>query len=137
MRNRANPPSDAADIHLVEDDFGSHGVAFVETDRAEADRETIIRNFIQGQYTRPLRVVAFNVDERWCRDVSEDIALDVMARAANSDHDLPEATMTFIERHCELKKPPAPSLTSRKPDETRNAAETARRGTLRQQKGFG
>ena len=112
MRSRANQPSDTVDVHVVEDDFGSHGTAFVETDRAEADRETIVRNFLQGQYTQPLRVVAFNVDEHWCRDVSEDIALDVLARAANLDHDLPEATMTFIERHCEFeKKPPAPSVT--------------------------
>jgi hypothetical protein len=34
-----------------------------------ANRETIVRNFLSGQYSRPLRVVAFNIDEHWCRDV--------------------------------------------------------------------
>jgi hypothetical protein len=112
MRNRVSQPSNTADVYLVEDDFERHGVAFVETDKAEADRETIIRNFLSGQYSRPLRVVAFNVDEHWCRDVSEDIAVEVLERATATDHDLPEATMAFIEQHAAFeKKPPAPSVT--------------------------
>jgi hypothetical protein len=112
MRNRVIQPSDAADVYLVEDDFGRHGVAYVETDKAEADRETIVRNFFSGQYSRPLCVIVFNVDEGWCRDVSEDIAGEVLQRATATDHDLSEATMAFIERHAAFeKKPPAPSVT--------------------------
>jgi hypothetical protein len=111
MRNRVSQPSNTADVYLVEDDFGRHGVAFVETDKAEADRETIIRNFLSGQYSRPLRVVAFNVDEHWCRDVSEDIAGEVLQRATVASHELPEATLAFIGRHALEKKPPAPSVT--------------------------
>jgi len=42
--------------------------------------------------------------------VSEDIAVEVLQRATATDHDLPEATMAFIERHAAFeKKPPAPS----------------------------
>jgi hypothetical protein len=59
---------------LVVNDFGKFGKAYVETDIAEADREAIIRNFISGQYSNALRVVAFNTAEGWSRDVSEDIA---------------------------------------------------------------
>jgi hypothetical protein len=114
MRERASLPSDSADVYLVEDDFGSFGVGFVETDRSEADRETITRNFISGQYNRPLRVVAFNIGEGWCRDVSEDLAIDVLQRAADAEQDLTEATMAFIDRHSGIeKKPPAPSVPSR------------------------
>jgi len=127
MRNRVNAPSDAADVYLVEDDFGRHGVAFVETDKAEADRETIVRNFLTGQYNRPLRVVAFNVDERWCRDVSEDIAIEVLERAAAANDDLPEPTIAFIGRYTGLeKKPPAPSVSSRS-DRDEDAAANRRR----------
>ena len=112
MRNRMSVPADSADVYLVEDDFGRHGVAYVETDKAEADRETIVGNFLSGQYSRPLRVIAFNVDEGWCREVSEDIAVEVLQRATATDHDLPEATMAFIEQHAAFeKKPPAPSVT--------------------------
>ena len=41
---------------MVANDFGTLGKAYVETDIAEADRETIIRNFILGTrdlYRRP------------------------------------------------------------------------------------
>ena len=61
-------------VYLVEEDFGRNGRAYLETDTAAADRETIIRNFISGQYETPVRVVAFNTAEGWSRDVSEDIA---------------------------------------------------------------
>jgi hypothetical protein len=101
-------------IRRIRDDVGRHfgrRVAYVETDKAEADRETIVGNFLGGQYNRPLRVIAFKVDERWCREVSEDIAVEVLQRATATDHDLPEATMAFIERHTAFeKKPPAPSV---------------------------
>jgi hypothetical protein len=127
MRKQMSPPADSADVHLVEDDFGTFGIGFVETDTSDADRETIIRNFISGQYNRPLRVVSFNVGEGWCRDVSEDIAIEVLQRAADTERDLPEATMAFINRHGGLgKKPPAPSVASRS-SEDEPASDTDRR----------
>jgi hypothetical protein len=42
-------PNDVT-VYLVEEDFGHLGRAYLETDAAEADRETIVRNFISGQY---------------------------------------------------------------------------------------
>jgi hypothetical protein len=64
-------------VYLVLNDFDRLGTAYVETDTAEADLETITRNFLRGQYSRPVRVVAFNVCEQWSCDVSEDIAIEV------------------------------------------------------------
>jgi hypothetical protein len=52
--------SDDVTIYLVLNDYGKLGSAYVETDPAEADRETIIRNFLSGQYGNAVRVVAFN-----------------------------------------------------------------------------
>jgi hypothetical protein len=72
-------------VYLVVNDFGQLGRAFVETDIAEADRETIVRNFITGQYSDAIRVVAFNTAEGWSRDVSEDIALEIIQRAVDAD----------------------------------------------------
>jgi hypothetical protein len=39
-----------------------------------------VRNMISGEYRDPLRVVAFNTVEGWSRDVSEEIAYDVLDR---------------------------------------------------------
>ena len=64
----ANPTSDYprdVTVYLVVNDFGQFGKAYVETDIAEADCETVIRNFLSGQYSNALRVVAFNTAEGW------------------------------------------------------------------------
>jgi hypothetical protein len=77
LRTMSRPSSEYPDdvtVYLVVNDFGSLGRAFVQTDIAEADRETVIRDFLSGQYSNALRVVAFNTAEGWSRDVSEDIA---------------------------------------------------------------
>ena len=73
-------------VHVVLNDFGPLGRAYVETDEVDADAETIIENILNGQYSHPLRVVAFNAAEGWARDVTEDIARAYSAaRAPNSD----------------------------------------------------
>jgi hypothetical protein len=71
--------------YIVVEDFGDLGRAFRETDLAEADRDTIVHNMISGEYRDPLRVVAFNTVEGWSRDVSEEIAYDVLDRAYDPD----------------------------------------------------
>jgi transcriptional regulator with XRE-family HTH domain len=85
------------------------GRAYRETDAAETDRGTIIRNFISGQYETPVRVVAFNTAEGWSRDVSEDIAHEVLDQAHDADETLTEGIKRFIDRHVTPgeKRPPA------------------------------
>jgi hypothetical protein len=67
------------DVYLVVNDFDRFGVAYVETDTAEADRETIIRNLLGGQYSKPVRVIALNPVEGWSRDVSDEIARELLS----------------------------------------------------------
>jgi NAD(P)H:quinone oxidoreductase type IV len=59
------------------------GRAFRETDLAEADLNTIVRNMISGEYSDPLRVVAFNTVEGWSRDVSEEIARTLVGKVGS------------------------------------------------------
>jgi hypothetical protein len=47
----------------VLDDFGPVGRVYRETDESAADKETLIRNMLAGEYERPVRVVAFNTAE--------------------------------------------------------------------------
>jgi hypothetical protein len=79
-----NPENDVT-VYLVAEDFGNLGRAFPETDLAEADHDTIVRNMISREYRDPLRVIAFNAVEGWSRDVSEEIAYDVLDRAYDPD----------------------------------------------------
>jgi hypothetical protein len=57
----------------VLDDFGILGRAWPEADEEHTDREAVVRSLFEGQYSRPVRVVAFNTAEGWSRDVSEEI----------------------------------------------------------------
>src|SRR5450755_1256146 len=104
-------PSDDVTVYLVLNDYKT-GLAYVETAPAESDRETIIRNFLSGQYSNALRVVAFNAAEGWSRDASEDIACEVLERVFDADDNLLEGTKRFIDRYVTPgeKRPPAPSV---------------------------
>lgn len=95
-------PQDTPDVYLLLDDLTPLGRVYRETDQATADRETIIRDFLTGQFHKPLQVLAFNLGEGWVRDVSEDIARELIARAHAEDADLPEATRRFVEHHVDI-----------------------------------
>jgi hypothetical protein len=105
--------------YIVLEGFGDLGRAFRETDIAEADHDTIVRNMISGEYEDPLRVVAFNTVEGWSRDVSEEIAYDVLDRAYDPDTTLSAGAKRFIDLHVtpSAKRPPAPSVL-RQPDQS-------------------
>jgi hypothetical protein len=85
------------DLHFVLCDFGKYGKSYIETDPSEADRNTIVRNMIDGQYDRPLRVIALNPAEGWSRDVSEEIAKAVVTAAKADDRVLTAGTSAFVE----------------------------------------
>ncbi|MBR1152816.1 hypothetical protein [Bradyrhizobium sp. JYMT SZCCT0428] len=73
MRTPSIVPDDQAQtIYLVANDFGKIGRAWCEADYETTDLETVI--LLTGQYSNPIRVVAFNTGERWSEDVSEDVA---------------------------------------------------------------
>jgi hypothetical protein len=124
MPRRLPQPSDDVTLYLVLNHHGQFGIAYVETDPAEADRETIIRNFLSGQYSNALRVIAFNTAEGWSRDVSEDIAGEVLERAFDADDNLGEDTKRFIDRHVTPgeKRPAAPSVRRDTGDQARRKA---------------
>jgi hypothetical protein len=88
-----------ADIHLVLCRFGRAGLAYVETDPAEADATTVVQNLLHGRYGRPLRVIALNVDEGWSRDVSEAMAHKVCEIAEHEDYELTQGTLDFVYAH--------------------------------------
>jgi hypothetical protein len=68
------------DTYLVLDQFGRVGCCWRETDAEEADRETLIRDLVEGQYSHPVRIVAFNTTEGWSRDVTKDVADELRRR---------------------------------------------------------
>jgi hypothetical protein len=60
---------------------------------------TCPRSHVVGSVQQPVRVVAFNTAEGWARDVSEDIAWEVLKRTAAEGRRLPESTRQFTQFH--------------------------------------
>jgi hypothetical protein len=89
--------TDDLTVYLVVNDFGSLGRAYVETDEANATERDVVSNISRGDYSKPLRVVAFNTAEGWSRDVTDDIAQELLERDA-SENDLSYSAKTFVGR---------------------------------------
>lgn len=115
MKPRLISDSDDVTVYLVINDFGELGRAFVETDITESDRDTIVRNLLGGRYGNALRVVAFNTVEGWSRDVSEEIASEILERVYDADENLSDRTKRFLDRHLGIgeKRTPASSVQRR------------------------
>jgi hypothetical protein len=98
MRSKSPPivPGFDLEVCLVLDDFGRFR-AYREADEDEAYRETVIRNIFSGQHERPSRVVAFNKAEGWSRDITEDIAREILERAARKAEPLSKGVQDFVE----------------------------------------
>src|SRR5262249_21729940 len=91
---------DDVEVYRVLDDFGGRiGRAWCETDEERIDRETVITDLLEGQYSDPVRVVAFNTAEGWSRDVSEDIAKELALRLALEDCDTSATLQGFVDRY--------------------------------------
>jgi hypothetical protein len=90
-------PSLNEDVHFILCDFGRSGLAYIETDPAEADATTIVQKLLHGQYERPLRVIALNAEEGWSRDVSEAVAAKVRDVAQQEGRELTSGTLDFID----------------------------------------
>ena len=93
------PESDDHNIYLVMDDLGRLGRIWPEADAETTDLETVISDLLTGQYSSPVRVVAFNTAERWSEDVSADVAEELRRRCDLQMRELPSAISDFVERH--------------------------------------
>jgi len=83
-------------VYLVVD-RSSSGSVYRETEIERSDLETIISDFMTGQFNDPVRVVAFNTLEHWADDVSEDIAQEVQTRCDIAGEPVPEHLRDFVD----------------------------------------
>src|SRR5689334_11734285 len=91
------PHQTEQDTYIVLDDFGDKlGRAWRETDEGAADRDAVIRNLLAGEYSNPVRIVAFNPAEGWSRDVTMDVADEVRRRLVEQD-EISEALLAFMD----------------------------------------
>lgn len=90
------PSGGSGDTYLVLEELGRFGRVWRETAEADANHETLIRDLLDDQYSRPRRIVAFNTAEGWSRDVTVDIADELRRRFAEYD-DVPASVEELLE----------------------------------------
>jgi hypothetical protein len=86
-------------VYLVAENLGRLGQVWRETDCEATDLETVIQDLLTGQYSDPIRVIAFNTAEGWSQDVSEDVAQELRRRCDLQLRDVPSSVQDFVERH--------------------------------------
>ena len=86
-------------VYLVADDFGKIGRAWREADYEVSDLETVIQDLLSGEYSNPIRVIAFNTAERWSDDGSEDVARELRRRCDLQMRDIPLPLQDFTDRY--------------------------------------
>ncbi|SRR5258707_250199 len=92
------PPGNDQDVYLVLDDFGgAFGQAWPETAVEDTNLETLIEDLLDGHYSNPVRIVAFNTSEGWSRDISEEVAQILSQRCAEQRRDLAFSVREFID----------------------------------------
>jgi hypothetical protein len=82
------PDGDDQTVYLVVDRDGGLSIS---------DFETTITDLMSGQFSEPVRVVAFDTLEHWAQDVSRDIALEIQSRCDIDGHDVPDALLDFVD----------------------------------------
>ena len=92
------PRDDDQDVYFVMDDLGRLGKVWRETDPDRTDRETVIRDMLEGQYSNPVCVISFNTTEGWSRDASDDIADALRRRCELEQREPPSSIEGFLER---------------------------------------
>ncbi len=74
------------------------GKVWRETDPDRTDREAVIRDLLDGQYSNPVRVISLNTAEGWSRDASDDIADALRRRRESERREPPPSIEGFLER---------------------------------------
>ena len=90
-----NRPRDRSRRLLVLDDFGPLlGQAWRETDVHDANFESVIADMLNGEYTNPISVIAFNTAKGSSHDISNVVALELRTRCEHQGRELPESPAT-------------------------------------------
>ena len=92
------------DVYIVLDDFGSLGRSYRETAEEEADRESLIRDLMGGQYNNPTRIVCFNTAQGTSRDATLEIVQEIQDRVSLKSEEISPGLRDFIEWELERSK---------------------------------
>ena len=83
-------------LYLVVDHLEPVGGGHREIEFERTELETVIAELMSGQFSDPLRVVAFNTLEHWFLDISGDVAAEIQTRCDIEGVAIPEHLQDFV-----------------------------------------
>src|SRR4051794_1874011 len=92
------------DVYVVLDDCGTLGRSYRETAEEGADRESLIRELMGGQYNNPARIVCFNTAQGTSRDATTEIAQEIQDRGSCTGEEISPGLRDFIEWELDRSK---------------------------------
>lgn len=93
------PHGDEHDVYIVEYHCFEHGRIWGEVNSETPGLEPVVTDLLTGQYTDPIRVVAFNVADGWCRDASADVVHELRRHCDLQQRDIPFFLQDFVDRY--------------------------------------
>ena len=91
------PVSESSDVYFVPGQLPTFGCVWRELSEEAANEQTVLKLIANGDFSGPVRVVAFNTAEGWSRDVTGGIALALLEQEA-SEGGLSESATRFVGR---------------------------------------
>ena len=71
-------PDSENTTYLLLDETDHFGSVWREITPDDANEATIVQWIIEAQFNRPLKIVAFNSEDGWSRDVTQEIAVKLL-----------------------------------------------------------
>ena len=93
-------------VYLVVDCVGALG-ACRETQTERADLDALIAELLAGQFSAPVRIMAFNTLEHWSKDISGEVAEEIRILCDIEGISVPEHINDFVERYVVRAPQPA------------------------------
>ncbi len=98
-------------VFVVMDNFGAPGS--VHRHMECIDLDSVISALLTGLFNDPVQVVAFNTLEHWTRDMSADVANEIVARCDIEAAPMPEHLGDFVRRHTRAGNSRVPPVVQR------------------------
>jgi len=86
-------------VYLVVDGVGDGRAVKREREIERPDLEHVLADLMAGRFQDPIRVVAYNTLEHWSKDISAEVAHEILCRCDSDGSSPPQHLAGFMEAH--------------------------------------
>jgi hypothetical protein len=118
------PLSESNEVYLVLDELLTFGRVWRELSKEAVNEQTVLKLIANGEFHDPVRVVVFNTAEGWSRDVTGEIAEELLEREAR-EGDLSQSP-EYLSGVCWIARHEVPAIRLSRDPKKNGAAKQLR-----------